>query len=155
MGKTIRARVDEELGRRVGKWFTVREIQDKLKINPSTLKPLIMRYARENLLKRRAVKGTARSVEFTPASKSQTAFKQLLVKNMPYRNLSVPAKRVPAKRVPAKRAASPARRKKATTKRKASAKPVVRRSTGKKASANKRKTASSVKRGARSAARRR
>lgn len=87
MTNTIRAKVDNELTRRVGTWFTVREIQDKLQINPSTLKPLIMKYARERVLRRRHVKGTARSVEFSPAAGSQNSFKALLVKNMPYRNL--------------------------------------------------------------------
>ncbi len=82
---TIRAKVDGELTRRIGKWFTVRDIQNKLKINPSTLKPLIMKYARENVLKRRSIKGTARSVEFTPASASTKGFQDLLVKSMPYR----------------------------------------------------------------------
>ncbi len=84
---TIRLKIDTELTKKVGKWFTVREIQDKLKINPSTLKPLIMKYARENVLVRRRVKGTPRSVEFSPASKSINGFKDLLNKNMPYRNL--------------------------------------------------------------------
>ena len=83
---TIRARVDTEIARRVGTWFTVREIQDKLKINPSTLKPLIMKYARENVLRRRHVKGTARSVEFSPASQSMMAFQELLLGAMPYRS---------------------------------------------------------------------
>jgi DNA-binding MarR family transcriptional regulator len=83
---TIRAQVDTEIARRVGTWFTVREIQDKLKINPSTLKPLIMKYARENVLRRRHVKGTARSVEFSPASGSMSAFQSLLLEAMPYRS---------------------------------------------------------------------
>jgi len=83
---TIRAKVDTELARRVGTWFTVREIQDKLKINPSTLKPLMMKYARENVLRRRQVKGTARSVEFSPAAQSPTAFQTLLLEAMPYRS---------------------------------------------------------------------
>ena len=87
MGMTIRAKVDSELTRRVGTWFTVRQIQDKLRINPSTLKPLIMKYARESVLRRRHVKGTARSVEFSPAAGSSKNFSQLLVKHMPYRNL--------------------------------------------------------------------
>lgn len=91
MATTIRARVDNELTRRVGKWFTVREIQDKLRINPSTLKPLIMKYAREHLLRRRHVKGTARSVEFSPAANSIKSFQSLLTKHMPYRNLSATA----------------------------------------------------------------
>lgn len=88
MNTTIRSKVDRELTSRVGKWFTVRDIQDKLRINPSTLKPLIMKYARERVLVRRKVKGTARSVEFSPAAKSATAFHQVLVKHMPYRNLT-------------------------------------------------------------------
>ena len=88
MATSIRSKVDTELTRRVGKWFTVREIQDKLRINPSTLKPLIMKYARENVLRRRHVKGTARSVQFTPAAPSIRAFQALLVRNMPYRNLT-------------------------------------------------------------------
>jgi len=149
MGKTIRARVDEELSRRVGKWFTVREIQDKLKINPSTLKPLIMRYARENLLKRRAIRGTARSVEFTPASKSQAGFQQLLVKNMPYRNLSAPAKRT-ASRGKAKTASK--RKTVAAPKRSA-----ARKSTAKKAATRRpaKRKAAPAKRAAKSATRRR
>lgn len=83
---TIRAKVDSELLKRVGRWFTVREIQDRLRINPATLKPLIMKYARENVLKRRHVKGTARSVEFTPAAPSTVAFQTLLMSVMPYRS---------------------------------------------------------------------
>ena len=88
MAQSIRLLVDDELTKRVGKWFTVREIQDQLRINPSTLKPLIMKYAREKVLKRRSVKGTARSVQFTPAASSTKAFVALLSKHMPYRNLS-------------------------------------------------------------------
>lgn len=104
MATTIRAKIDDELTRHVGKWFTVRKIQDKLRINPSTLKPLIMKYAREKVLKRRHVKGTARSVEFSPAAGSSTAFKVLLEKNMPYRNLTARTKsRKPAKKGKAKR----------------------------------------------------
>lgn len=83
---TIRVKVDAELARRVGTWFTVRDIQDKLKINPSTLKPLMMKYARESVLKRRPVKGTARSVEFSPAAHSPMAFQSLVLDAMPYRS---------------------------------------------------------------------
>lgn len=86
MTTTIRSKVDRELTNRIGKWFTVREIQDKLRINPSTLKPLIMKYARERVLVRRKVKGTARSVQFSPAATSANTFKQVLFKHMPYRN---------------------------------------------------------------------
>lgn len=91
MADTIRLKVDTELTRRVGTWFTVREIQDKLRVNPATLKPLLMKYARQNLLKRRHVKGTARSVQFTPAAGNKTSFEALLVKSMPYRNFASPA----------------------------------------------------------------
>ena len=87
MATTIRSKIDNELTSRVGKWFTVRQIQNKLRINPSTLKPLIMKYAREHVLLRRKVKGTRRSVEFSPAARNAGAFKQVLSKNMPYRNL--------------------------------------------------------------------
>ena len=82
---TIRAKVDSELTRRIGTWFTVREIQRKLRINPSTLKPLIMRYARERVLKRRQIKGTARSVEFSPAATNSKEFANLIIQAMPYR----------------------------------------------------------------------
>ena len=92
MATTIRCKIDTELTKKVGKWFTVREIQDKLKINPSTLKPLIMKYARENVLRRRHVKGTPRSVEFSPAASNVNSFKALLSKNMPYRNLGASCK---------------------------------------------------------------
>ncbi|MCO6431215.1 MAG: hypothetical protein J5J00_10170 [Deltaproteobacteria bacterium] len=105
MANTIRAKVDSELTRHVGKWFTVRQIQDKLRINPSTLKPLIMKYARERVLRRRHVKGTARSVEFSPAAGNTNAFKQLLVKSMPYRNFSS-ASRKSAKAKVAKKSSS-------------------------------------------------
>ena len=88
MTTSIRAKVDRELTSRVGKWFTVRQIQDKLSINPSTLKPLIMKYAREKVLLRRKVKGTARSVEFSPAAKNVNSFQQVLTKYMPYRNVT-------------------------------------------------------------------
>ena len=85
---TIRAKVDGELTRRIGTWFTVRQVQDRLRINPSTLKPLIMKYAREGVLRRRKVKGTARSVEFSPAAGSRTNFEKVLINHMPYRNLN-------------------------------------------------------------------
>jgi hypothetical protein len=84
---TIRAKVDTELTNRVGKWFTVREIQDKLKVKSSTLKPLIMKYAREKLLRRRSIRGTARSVEFSPITTNAKNFSSLLKNKMPYRNL--------------------------------------------------------------------
>ncbi len=99
---TIRLKVDTELTRRVGKWFTVREIQDKLKINPSTLKPLIMKYAREKVLRRRHVKGTARSVQFSPAAGSTNSFKQVLEKHMPYRNLQAAGKKSSSSRTASK-----------------------------------------------------
>jgi hypothetical protein len=81
-----------------------------------------MKYARENVLRRRHVKGTARSVEFSPAAGSQNSFKELLVKNMPYRNLmaeglAVAAKK-PAKKAPAKKAAKKAPAKKKAAKKK-------------------------------------
>lgn len=117
---TIRAKVDHELTRRVGTWFTVREIQDKLKINPSTLKPLIMKYARENLLKRRQVKGTARSVEFSPAASTENSFRDLLARSMPYRAIGnqrpAPQKKAAAKGKAAK--AAPKKATKKTSKRK-------------------------------------
>ena len=99
MANTIRAKIDGEITRHVGRWFTVRQIQDKLKINPSTLKPLIMKYARERVLRRRSVKGTARSVEFSPAATSTKTFQQLLSKNMPYRNLQAATKKAAKKGV--------------------------------------------------------
>ncbi len=83
---TVRARIDSEITRHVGKWFTVRKIQDKLKVNPATLKPLIMKYARQKLLKRRSIKGTARAVEFSPISNSTSSFQSILLAKMPYRN---------------------------------------------------------------------
>lgn len=85
MSTTIRSKVDNELLKRVGSWFSVREIQDTLRINPATLKPLIMKYAREELLKRRHIKGTARSVQFSPAAKNVNDFKKLISSLMPYR----------------------------------------------------------------------
>jgi hypothetical protein len=122
---TIRAKVDTEIARRVGTWFTVREIQDKLKINPSTLKPLIMRYARENVLRRRHVKGTARSVEFSPAAQSPVAFQDLLLDSMPYRSAvtvreaqkAAASKKVAAKRSAKKMSAKKAPAKKASVKK--------------------------------------
>ena len=90
MAGDIRLKVDGELTKRVGTWFTIREIQDTLRINPATLKPLLMKYARENLLKRRHVKGTARSVQFTPAAGSKTSFGALITKTMPYRKFLNP-----------------------------------------------------------------
>lgn len=83
---SIRGKIDNELSKKAGRWFTVREIQDRLQLNPATLKPLIMRYAREGMLKRRHVKGTSRSVEFSPAATNPSAFKQLLMRKMPYRS---------------------------------------------------------------------
>jgi hypothetical protein len=90
MSGDIRFRVDSELTKRVGTWFTVREIQESLKINPATLKPLLMKYARENLLRRRHVKGTARSVQFSPAAGNKNTFCALIGRNMPYRQFAVP-----------------------------------------------------------------
>lgn len=109
MGQTIRAKVDGELTRRIGTWFTVRQIQDKLRINPSTLKPLIMKYARENVLRRRHVKGTARSVEFSPAAGSATSFKQVLFRHMPYRNLMLADMKAAAKSSSTKKSTSKGR----------------------------------------------
>lgn len=83
---TVRGKIDGELTKRIGQWFTVREIQDKLHVNPATLKPLIMRYARESVLKRRKVKGTARAVQFSPGVANRAEFKQLLDGAIPYRN---------------------------------------------------------------------
>ena len=103
MSATIRAKVDTELSRRVGTWFTVREIQDKLHIKQATLKPLIMKYARESLLKRRHVRGTARSVQFTPAAKNASLFKNMLLDKMPYRNLLSTARTAATARKGAKR----------------------------------------------------
>lgn len=82
---SIRSKIDNEIARHCGGWFTVRQIQDKLKVNMATLKPLIMKYARESLLKRRKVNGTARSVQFTPASNNTTKFQAILQSRMPYR----------------------------------------------------------------------
>lgn len=86
MMATVRGKIDGELTKRIGQWFTVREIQDKLHVNPATLKPLIMRYARESVLKRRKVKGTARAVQFSPMVRNRSEFKQLLDGAIPYRN---------------------------------------------------------------------
>lgn len=83
---TIRERVDAELSKRVGTWFTLREIQEAVRVNPATLKPMIMKYAKENILRRRAVRGAARAVQFSPASSSKSGFKTLLTKTHPYRN---------------------------------------------------------------------
>ena len=126
---TIRSKIDSELTRRIGTWFTVREIQDKLRVNPSTLKPLIMKYARESVLKRRSIRGTARSVEFTPAASSINNFKALLEKSMPYRNFgssvvrgsvkkAAKAAKKPAKKAAPKKVAKKATKKAAPKKRK-------------------------------------
>jgi len=109
MADTIRLKVDTELTRRVGTWFTVREIQEKLRVNPATLKPLLMKYARQNLLKRRHVKGTARSVQFTPAAGNKTSFEALLVKSMPYRNFASPAPKSTIKAKTPARATTPSK----------------------------------------------
>ena len=86
MTSTVRGRIDGELSKRIGQWFTVREIQDKLHVNPATLKPLIMRYARESVLRRRKMNGTARSVQFSPAARKIGDFRELLIDAIPYRN---------------------------------------------------------------------
>src|SRR3990167_4387040 len=85
MAITVRSRIDSELTRRVGSWFTVSELQSKLRVNSSTLKPLIMRYARDSILRRRRVRGASRSVEFSPAAGSTREFQTLLGQYMPYR----------------------------------------------------------------------
>ncbi|NMC62968.1 MAG: hypothetical protein GYA55_07340 [SAR324 cluster bacterium] len=108
---TIRARIDTELTRRVGTWFTVREIQKKLRVNPATLKPLIMKYAREKVLKRRRVTGTSRSVEFTPNANNQKAFQKLVVCKTPYRDIT--SVRSASKKTGVKK--SPSRRSKTTS----------------------------------------
>ncbi len=86
MMATVRGQIDGELTKRVGQWFTVREIQDRLRVNPATLKPLIMRYARESVLKRRRVRGATRAVQFSPAVRNRSEFKKLLDGAIPYRN---------------------------------------------------------------------
>ncbi|HMO02417.1 MAG TPA: hypothetical protein PKD37_05800 [Oligoflexia bacterium] len=88
MAQSVRAKVDAEITRHIGKWFTVRQIQEKTRVSPATLKPLIMKYARENLLKRRHVKGTARSVQFTPAAAKVATFQTMLTDFRPYRNVT-------------------------------------------------------------------
>ena len=118
MSATIRAKVDTELSRRIGTWVTVREIQDKLHIKQATLKPLIMKYARESLLKRRHVRGTARSVQFTPAAKNASLFKNMLLDKMPYRNLLATAQKAAGRKTAKKATKKTAKRAtKKTTKR--------------------------------------
>lgn len=142
MAGDIRMMVDTELSKRVGTWFTVRDIQDTLRINPATLKPLLMKYARENLLRRRHVKGTARSVQFTPAAPNKNSFSALITKNMPYRKFVIPptgkltAKKFAAKPMPMKKAATKAAPKK--TAYKAAKKAAPKKAAAKKTTAKKR-----------------
>jgi len=119
MSGDIRFRVDSELTKRVGTWFTVREIQETLRINPATLKPLLMKYARENLLRRRHVKGTARSVQFSPAAPNKNSFNALITRSMPYRQFTVPPtlRAAPSKKTTLAKKAAPKANTKATTKR--------------------------------------
>ncbi|MDZ4785348.1 MAG: hypothetical protein SGJ02_04645 [bacterium] len=103
---TVRAKIDSEITRRVGKWFTVRELQEKLRVENSTLKPLIMRYARDSVLVRRKVKGVARAVQFSPAAKNTKEFQALLDKYMPYKakgsKIMTVSSKISAKKTPAK-----------------------------------------------------
>lgn len=94
---TVRARIDGELSRQIGKWFTLRQMQDKLKINQATLKRLILRYASESVLRRRKVKGTARAVEFSPAAANLNGFQKLLINKMPARTKTTSTKTKTAK----------------------------------------------------------
>ncbi len=82
---TVRGKIDSEITKRVGSWFTVRDLQEKLRVENSTLKPLIMRYARDQILRRRKVKGEARSVQFSPAAGSTKEFQALMNQYMPYK----------------------------------------------------------------------
>ncbi len=82
---TVRSKIDTEITKRVGSWFTVRELQNKLRVSNSTLKPLIMRYARDQILRRRRVKGVARAVEFSPAARNIKEFQSVLDQYMPYK----------------------------------------------------------------------
>jgi hypothetical protein len=82
---TVRGKIDSAITKQVGKWFTVRDLQQKLKVENSTLKPLIMRYARDQILVRRKVKGEARAVQFSPAAKSVKEFENLMNQYMPYK----------------------------------------------------------------------
>ncbi len=82
---TVRGKIDSAITKQVGKWFTVRDLQEKLEVENSTLKPLIMRYARDQILVRRKVKGEARAVQFSPAAKSVKEFENLMNQYMPYK----------------------------------------------------------------------
>lgn len=82
---TVRGKIDSAITKQVGKWFTVRDLQQKLNVENSTLKPLIMRYARDRILVRRKVKGEARAVQFSPAAKSIKEFEVLMGNYMPYK----------------------------------------------------------------------
>jgi hypothetical protein len=82
---TVRGKIDSAITKQVGKWFTVSDLQAKLKVENSTLKPLIMRYARDQILVRRKVKGEARAVQFSPAAKSTKEFEILMANYMPYK----------------------------------------------------------------------
>lgn len=82
---TVRGKIDSAITKQVGKWFTVSDLQSKLKVENSTLKPLIMRYARDQILVRRKVKGEARAVQFSPAAKSIKEFENLMANYMPYK----------------------------------------------------------------------
>jgi len=82
---TVRGKIDSAITKQVGKWFTVRDLQQKLKVENSTLKPLIMRYARDQILVRRKVKGEARAVQFSPAAKTVKEFENLMNQYMPYK----------------------------------------------------------------------
>lgn len=82
---TVRGKIDSAITKQVGKWFTVSDLQAKLKVENSTLKPLIMRYARDQILVRRKVKGESRAVQFSPAAKSTKEFETLMANYMPYK----------------------------------------------------------------------
>ena len=82
---TVRGKIDSEITKNVGKWFSVSDLQKKLKVENSTLKPLIMRYARDQILVRRKVKGEARAVQFSPAAKNVKEFQNLMNQYMPYK----------------------------------------------------------------------
>jgi len=137
---TVRAKIDSEITRRVGKWFTVRELQEKLRVENSTLKPLIMRYARDSVLVRRKVKGVARAVQFSPAAKNTKEFQALLDKYMPYKakgsKIMTVSSKISAKKTPAK---TPAKNTEKKTENNTAKKSSSKKTTSKKNSPAKRK----------------
>lgn len=149
---TVRSKIDSEITKRVGSWFTVRELQSKLRVSNSTLKPLIMRYARDQILRRRRVKGVARAVEFSPAARNIKEFQSIMDQYMPYKAKGTKRNAAAKTNTTAKKGATRSAAKKGTANRTAASK---KRATKKVAAKKPAATKKTAKKGAKKTSKRR